>query len=86
MLQGSTRQSSGMPSILARSVSTQEEQSEEKTVKFPRPDTSQMTPFKPSAGAGKEMHFFSKLGKLLRFKQVLSLKLWDFEHLSLLKL
>lgn len=42
-----------MPNILS-SVTTQDEQSEEKPVKFPRPDTSQMTPFKPTAGAGRE--------------------------------
>ena len=42
-----------MPSILS-SVTTHDDQNEEKPVKFPRPDTSQMTPFKPSAGAGKD--------------------------------
>ena len=48
-----------MPNILS-SVTIQDEQSEEKPVKFPRPDTSQMTPFKPTAGAGrktKHSHF-----------------------------
>lgn len=42
-----------MPNILS-CVAIQDEQSEEKPVKFPRPDTSQMTPFKPTAGAGKK--------------------------------
>jgi len=42
-----------VPNILS-SVVTQDEQSEEKPVKFPRPDTSQMTPFKPTAGAGRK--------------------------------
>lgn len=43
-----------MPNVLS-SVASQDEQSEEKPVKFPRPDTSQMTPFKPTAGAGKKI-------------------------------
>lgn len=37
------------------SVPSQSEQNEEKPVKYPRPDTSQMTPFKPAAGAGKSL-------------------------------
>lgn len=53
-LKGSTRQSGSVPSILA-SVASQDEQTEEKPVNFPRPDTSQMTPFKPTAGAGKKI-------------------------------
>ncbi|XP_073238338.1 cleavage stimulation factor subunit 3-like isoform X1 [Porites lutea] len=47
---GSTRQSSSMPSTLS-SGTIPDEQSEEKPAKFPRPDVSQMTPFKPTASA-----------------------------------
>ncbi|XP_074613166.1 cleavage stimulation factor subunit 3-like isoform X2 [Acropora palmata] len=48
---GSTRQNNSLSSILS-SVTAQDEKTEEKPLKFPRPDTSQMTPFKPTAGAG----------------------------------
>lgn len=47
---GSTKQNGNAPSMLS-SVPSQSEQNEEKPVKYPRPDTSQMTPFKPAAGA-----------------------------------
>ncbi|XP_067035350.1 cleavage stimulation factor subunit 3-like [Acropora muricata] len=47
---GSTRQNNSLSSILS-SVTAQDEKTEEKPLKFPRPDTSQMTPFKPTAGA-----------------------------------
>ena len=53
-LKGSTKQNGNAPSMLS-SVPSQSEQNEEKPVKYPRPDTSQMTPFKPAAGAGKSL-------------------------------
>lgn len=43
-----------MPSTLS-SGTIPDDQSEEKPAKFPRPDVSQMTPFKPTASAGKNV-------------------------------